>query len=103
MVELKASIVVEEECHFVVVVVRGFVEESMEVLSSTMKEKVQIVVEHDDEVDEVQKQVEVVNELLEEQNYCYYSLIEPLHPVVVVEEEVNQASLVETCQVVVAS
>jgi hypothetical protein len=102
MVELKASIVVEEECHFVVVVVRGFVEESMEVLSSTMKEKVQIVVEHDDEVDEVQKQVEVVNELVEDQNY-YCLVIEPLHSVVVVEVEVNLASLVGTYQVVVAS
>jgi hypothetical protein len=58
-------------------------------------------VEHDDEVDEVQKQVEVVNELMVEQNYCY-SLIEPLHQVAVVEEEVNLASLVETFQVVVA-
>jgi hypothetical protein len=103
MVELKASIVVEEECHFVVVVVvMEFVEESMEVLSSTMKEKVQIVVEHDDEVDEVQKQVEVVNELVEDQNY-YCLVIEPLHSVVVVEVEVNLASLVGTYQVVVAS
>jgi adenosine deaminase len=78
----------------VVVVVMEFVEESMEafvVLALMKKEKVQIVVEHDDEVDEVQKQVEVVNELVEALNY-YYSLIEPLHLVVGVEEEVNLAS-----------
>jgi hypothetical protein len=74
----------------------------MEVLSSTMKEKVQIVVAHDDEVDEVQTQVEVVNELVADQNY-YYLVIEPLHSVVVVEVEVNLASLVGTYQVVVAS
>jgi trehalose-6-phosphate synthase len=73
--------------------------EAFVVLVLMMKEKVQIVVEHDDEVDEVQKQVEVVNELVEEQNY-YYSLIEPLHPVVVVEEEVSRASLVEISPVV---
>jgi hypothetical protein len=59
-------------------------------------------VAHDDEVDEVQKQVEVVNELVEDQNY-YYLVIEPLHSVVVVEVEVNLASLVGTYQVVVAS
>jgi hypothetical protein len=68
-----------------------------------MKKTGPIVVEYVDEVDAVQKQVEVVNELVEEQNYYYYSLIEPLHRVVVEEEEVNLASWVETCQVVVAS
>jgi hypothetical protein len=73
--------------------------EAFVVFASMMMEKVQIVVEHDDEVDVVQMQVEVVNELVEEQNY-YCSLIEPLHRVVVVEEEVNLASLVETFLVV---
>jgi len=54
------------------------VETSMEafVVFVLMKKKVQIAVEHDDEVDVVQKQAEVVNELMEEQNY-YYSLTEP--------------------------
>jgi hypothetical protein len=64
-----------------------------------MMEKVPIVVEHDDEVDEVQTQVEVVNDLVEDQNY-YCSSVEPSHQVAVVEEVVNLASLVGTFQVV---
>jgi hypothetical protein len=82
----------------VAVVVMEFVEAS--VVFALMKKKVQIVVEHADEVDEVQKQVEVVNEVVEDQNY-YYSSIEPLHWVVVEEEEVNLASWMKTSQVVV--
>ncbi len=80
-----------------------FVEEFVEafgMFALMVEEKVQIVAEHYAEVDEVQTPVEVVNAFVEVQNY-YYSLIEPLHLVVVVEEEVNLASLVETCQVVV--
>ena len=65
--------------------------------------KGQFVVEHDDEVDGVRKQVEVVNELVEEQSCYYYSSIEPLHWGVVEVEVVCLASSEEIHQVEVAS
>jgi hypothetical protein len=72
MVELKVLIVVEEEFGFEITmkVVAVVVMEAVEafVVFALTKKMEPIVVEHDDAVDAVQKQAEVVNELVEEPN-----------------------------------